>query len=73
VSIFNIETSISGALRSQPPDETLSIGVMRTIWCSDLEAIKEILETYALANGKPARGESVWVPTFTKIIQAERD
>jgi hypothetical protein len=75
VSICNIETLISGALGSQSLDETLSIGVMRTIWNGDLDsdALKEILETRALGFGKPARGESVWLSTSIKKIQAERD
>jgi len=62
VSICNIGTSISGALRSRSLDETLSIGVMRTIWSGDLGALKEILETHALADGKPARGERFLCP-----------
>jgi hypothetical protein len=68
VSISNIETSISGALRSQSPNETLSIGVVRTVGRGDLDALKKILQTHALALGKPARGESVRLPTSTKKI-----
>jgi hypothetical protein len=64
VSICNIETSISGALGSQSLDETLSIGVMRTIWNGDLDsdALKEILETRALGFGKPARVRTCGCP-----------
>ena len=73
VSSCNLETSISGALRSQSPDKMLSIGVMCAIWSGDPEAVKESLQTLELAAGKPARSESVWLPTFTKKIQAKRD
>lgn len=58
-SIFNIKFSISGALSRQSLYKTLSIGVVRTIWSGDLDAFKEILETYVLVVGNPARGESV--------------
>jgi hypothetical protein len=68
--ISNIECSISGALPSQSVDETPSIGVVRTIWSGDLDALKEILETYALTVGKPVGGESVYLPTSTKKTQA---
>ena len=73
MSIFNIECSISGALPSQPLDEAQSVGVVRTIRSGDLDALKEVLESYALAVGKPARGESVWLPTSTKKIEAKGD
>jgi hypothetical protein len=78
VSVFDVECSMSGALPSQSLDEALSVGVVRTIWSGDLDALKEVLETYALAVGNPgnpgpARGESVWLPTFNKKIQAKRD
>jgi hypothetical protein len=39
VSISNIESSISVALPSQSLDKTLSIGVVRTIWSGDLDAL----------------------------------
>jgi hypothetical protein len=38
----------------------MSIGVVGTIWSGVLD---EILETYALAVGNPAHGESMWLPT----------
>jgi len=37
----------------------LDLGVVRTIWSGDLDALKGILETYTLAVGNPARGESM--------------
>jgi hypothetical protein len=73
LSISNIESSISGALPSQSLDKTQSIGVVRTIWGRDLDALKEILETQALAVRKPARSQSVWLPTSSKTVEAERD
>jgi hypothetical protein len=39
--IFNIESSISGALPSQSLKQTLSFGVVRTIWSGDFDALKE--------------------------------
>ena len=48
----------------------MSIGVVGTIWSGGLD---EILETYALAVGNPARGESMWLPTSTKKIEAKGD
>jgi hypothetical protein len=71
LSISNIESSTSGALPSQSLDEALSIGVVGTIWSGDLDVLKEILETYALAVGNPARFESVYLPLSTKKIEAE--
>jgi len=55
VSISNFEPSISGALPSQSLDETLSIGIMRMIWSGDLDALKEILESYTHPVGYPGR------------------
>jgi len=65
VSISNVESSISGALTSQSLDKTLSIGVARTIWSGDLDALMKILEMQALPVREPARGESVRLPTST--------
>lgn len=70
-SISNFESSILGALPSQFLDETLSIGVVCTIWSGDLHVLEEILETYALAVGNLARGEGLWLPTFTKKVEAQ--
>jgi len=70
MSISNIESSVSGTLPSQSLNKTLSIGVVRTIWSGDHDALKEFLETQALAVGKPSRGESEWPSTFAKKIEA---
>jgi hypothetical protein len=61
----------SGALPSQSLDEAPSIGVVGTIWSGDLDVLKEILETYALAVGNPARFESSCLPLSTKKTEAE--
>jgi len=53
-----------------PETIALSIGVVHTIWSGDLDALKEILETQALVVGRPAPGESEWLPTFTKKVEA---
>jgi hypothetical protein len=72
VSLSNIESLISGALSSQSFNKTPSIRVVGTIWSSDFDALEKVLELQALAVGKPASGESVWLPTSAKKIKAER-
>jgi len=71
VSISNIECSMSGALPSQSLDKPRPIGVVRTIKCRNLDVPKEIPEAHAFAVGKQAGGESLWLPTFTKEVEAE--
>jgi hypothetical protein len=71
-AIADIESSILGTLSSQSLDKTLSIGVVRMVWSGDLDTHNELLETQALAVGKPmARGECVWLPTSTKELERE--